>query len=250
MSAAVNGNRAGSANESRVDNPLLQAWDAPHGLPPFEHLRAEHFEPALREAMRGHREDLAAIAGQTAPPDFDNTVAAFDRGGRQLTRVATVFYNLTSSATSPALQAVQRAMAGPMAGHHSAVYMDAALFARLDALHEQRSRLGLAPERLRLLERIHLDFVRAGARLEPTRQARYAQVMEELARLTTQFAQNVLHDESTWQLPLRDEADLAGLPDFVRAAARQAAADRGLDGHVITLSRSLLVPFLSFFATA
>lgn len=227
-------------------NPLLQPWDAPYGLPPFERLDAGHFEPALREGMRRHREELAAIAKQAAAPSFANTVAAFDGAGRLLARVASVFYNLTSSATSPALQAVQRAMAGPMAAHHSAVYMDAALFDRFDLLHERRSMLGLTSEQQRLLERIHLDFVRAGARLEPVRQARYAQVMEELARLTTQFAQNVLHDESTWQLVLQGEADLAGLPDFVRAAARQAAADRGVDGHVITLSRSLVVPFLSF----
>ncbi|MDP1647053.1 MAG: M3 family metallopeptidase [Rubrivivax sp.] len=228
------------------NNPLLEPWDAPHGLPPFERLSAEHFEPALHEAMRRHREELAAIASRPQAPDFDNTVAAFDSAGRLLARVASVFYNLTSSATSPALQAVQRALAGPMAAHHSAVYMDAQLFARFDALYEQRSTLGLTPEQQRLLERLHLDFVRAGARLEPARQARYAQVMEVLARLTTQFAQNVLHDESTWQLVLNNEADLAGLPDFVRAAARQAAVDRRLDGHVITLSRSLVVPFLSF----
>jgi len=228
------------------DNPLLQPWDAPYALPPFNRLRAEHFEPALREAMRRHREELAAIAGQATAPDFDNTVAAFDRAGKLLARVASVFYSLTSSATSPALQAVQRAMAGPMAAHQSAVYMDAALFARFDALHERRAGLGLTAEQRRLLERIHLDFVRAGARLEPARQARYAQVMEELARLTTQFAQNVLHDESTWQLVLQGEPDLAGLPDFVRTAAHQAAIERGVDGRVITLSRSLVVPFLSF----
>ncbi|MDO8419340.1 MAG: M3 family metallopeptidase [Rubrivivax sp.] len=227
-------------------NPLLEPWDAPYGLPPFERLDAEHFEPALREAMRHHREELAAIASQSEAPDFDNTVAAFDASGRLLARVASVFYNLTSSATSPSLQAVQRTLAGPMAAHHSAVYMEASLFGRFEALHERHGTLGLTPEQQRLLERIHLDFVRAGARLEPASQARYAQVMEELARLTTQFAQNVLHDESTWQLVLRDEADLAGLPDFVRAAARQAASDRGVDGHVITLSRSLVVPFLSF----
>jgi peptidyl-dipeptidase Dcp len=229
-----------------TDNPLLQAWDAPYGLPPFDRLRTAHFEPALREGMRRHREELSAIAAQAAAPDFGNTVAAFDGAGRLLARVAAVFYNLTSSATSPALQAVQRTMAGPMAAHQSAVYMDAALFARLDLLHEQRAGLGLTPEQRRLLERVHLDFVRAGARLEPARQARYAQVMAELAQLTTRFAQNVLHDESRWQLVLEDEAELAGLPDFVRAAARQAAADRGLDGHVVTLSRSLIVPFLSF----
>jgi peptidyl-dipeptidase Dcp len=227
-------------------NPLLQDWQAPYGLPPFAELQAEHFEPALREAMRQHRAELAAIAAQPATPSFDNTVAAFDRSGRLLDRVAAVFYNLTSSATSPALQAVQRAMAAPMAAHASAVYMDAALFARVDAVHEQRTRLGLSGEAQRLVERIHLDFVRSGARLAPAAQQRYAQVMEELAALTTRFAQNVLHDESSWSLALPDEAALAGLPGFVRDAARQAASERGLTGHVVTLSRSLVVPFLTF----
>jgi peptidyl-dipeptidase Dcp len=228
------------------DNPLLGAWDTPHALPPFQRLRPAHFEPALRAAMRAHLEELAAIRTQAAPPDFENTVAAFDRAGRQLDRVASVFYNLTSSATSPELQAVQCAMAGPMAAHHTAVYTDLQLFARFDQLHARRASLGLAAEPLRLLERIHLDFVRSGARLADADRSRLAQIMEQLAQLMTRFAQNVLHDESTWQLELRSEDDLAGLPGFVRATAQQAAADRGLSGHVITLSRSLVVPFLSY----
>ncbi len=229
-----------------TDNPLLQTWSAPFGLPPFSQLASEHFAPALHAAMRKQREELAAISAQTDAPSFDNTLAAYDRSGRQLGRVASVFYNLTASATDDNLQAVQREMAAPMAAHHSAVMMDAALFARIDALHTQRAQLGLDAEQLRLLERVHLDFVRAGAKLEPVAQQRYAAVMEELASLTTRFAQNVLHDESSYMLELKSEADLAGLPDFVRAAARQAAADRGREGHVITLSRSLVVPFLTF----
>ncbi|MBL8313447.1 MAG: M3 family metallopeptidase [Rubrivivax sp.] len=227
-------------------NPLLQAWNTPYGLPPFAQIRPEHFEPALNHAMQLHRAEVAAIAGQSEPASFDNTLAAFDRAGRLLDAVAMAFYNLTSSATSPALQAVQRAVAGPLAAHHSAVYQDARLFARIDELHARRAELGLAAEPLRLLERTHLAFVRAGARLAAAARQRHAQIMEDLARLTTRFAQNVLHDESSWHLDLPDEADLAGLPTFVRAAARQAAASRGLPGHVIGLSRSLVMAFLSF----
>lgn len=227
-------------------NPLLQDWHAPYGLPPFELLKPEHFEPALLEAMRQHRVELAELGAQRAAPSFDNTVAAFDRTGRLLDQVAAVFYNLTSSATSSALQAVQRNMAAPMAAHGSAVYMDAALFARIDAVYLERMNSGLSPEAQRLTERVHLDFVRAGARMSAADQASYAQLMQELAALTTRFAQNVLHDESSWHLALPDEAALAGLPPFVREAARQAAAERRLDGHVITLSRSIVVPFLSF----
>jgi peptidyl-dipeptidase Dcp len=227
-------------------NPLLQPWKAPYGLPPFAAITPAHFVPAFEAAMRQHRDELARIGASRAAPDFDNTLAAFDRSGRLLDRIASVFYNLTASETNAELQAVQRAMAAPLAAHDNAVYMDAALFARIDALHEVRDTLGLTPEQLRLLERVHLDFVRAGARLEPAAQRRYGQVMEELAALTTRFAQNVLHDESSFQLALNDEAELAGLPDFVRAAARQAALERGVEGHVITLSRSLVVPFLTF----
>ena len=231
---------------SALPNPLLLPWTAPYGLPPFEQLGSEHFEPALRAAMNEHLAELASIADDPSPPTFANTAAAFDRAGRRLSRVAAVFYNLTSSATSPPLQAVQRAMAGPMAAHHSAVHMNARLFQRLDGLHARRAELSLSAEQQRLLERLHLDFVRAGARFAPAEQARYASVMEQLARLTTRFAQNVLHDESSWQLALHGEADLAGLPEFVRASARQAGIERGLPGPVITLARSLVVPFLTF----
>ena len=228
-------------------NPLLEDWDAPYGLPPFDAIRAEHFVPALQVAMQANRAELDALAAQVEPPSFDNTIAAFDRCARQLGRIEAVFYNLTASHTSPELQAVQREMAAPLSAHYSAVFMHAGLFKRVDALHAQRETLGLTPEQRRLLERTHLDFVRSGARFGADAQARYAQVMERLAELTTRFAQNVLHDEATDQLLLQGEADLAGLPGFVRDAARQAASERGLaEGHVITLSRSLIVPFLTF----
>ena len=228
-------------------NPLLQDWDTPYGLPPFDAIRTDHFVPALRAAMQANRDELDAIATQAEAPSFDNTIAAFDRCARQLARIESVFYNLASSQTSPELQAVQREMAAPLSAHYSAVFMHAGLFQRVDALHAQRESLALTPEQLRLLQRTHLDFVRSGAKLAPQAQARYAQVMEKLAELTTQFAQNVLHDEASYQLPLQGEADLAGLPAFLRDAARQAASERGVaDGHVITLSRSLIVPFLTF----
>jgi peptidyl-dipeptidase Dcp len=228
-------------------NPLLADWTAAHGLPPFDDIQVDHFAPAFKLAMQQHLDELRAVAQQSEAPSFDNTLAAFDRSGRRLDRVASVFYNLSASHTSPELQAVQRAMAGPLAAHDSAVYMDPALFARIDRLHQQSAALGLSPEQQRLLDRVRLDFVRSGARLSGEARQRYAQVMEELAGLTTRFAQNVLHDENAFQLRLAGEADLAGLPGFVRDAARQAAAERGhAEGWMITLSRSLIVPFLTF----
>lgn len=235
-----------------TSNPLLQPWNTPYGLPPFEQIRAEHFEPAFDEALKQHRAEIDAIGANPEPASFDNTVAAMDRSGRLIDRIGELFRNLTSSETSPALQAVQLRMAPLLAAHDSAIYMHKALFERIDALHERREQLGIAPEQKRVLERFHFDFVRAGAKLGPAEQLRYAQVMERLAELTTRFGQNVLADESAFQLVLRDDADAAGLPDFVRTVARQAASDRGIvdasgaDAMVITLSRSHIVPFLTF----
>ena len=233
-------------------NPLVQPWTTPHALPPFAEVRAEHFKPAFDVALAEQRAEVEAIASNPAAPTFDNTIAALDRSGRLLARVGELFHNLGASETSPALQAVEREMAVPLAAHGSAIYMNALLFKRVDALHAQRETLGLNAEQRRLVERIHLDFVRAGAQLGPDAQKRYAEVVQRLAELHTRFGQNVLADESSFRLVLRDERDLAGLPGFVRAAARQAAAERGVfddkggDAHVITLSRSHIVPFLTF----
>jgi len=228
-------------------NPLLAGWDGPFGLPPFARIHPDHFRPAFANAMRAHRDELACIGSQSAEPTFENTVAAFDATGRLLSSLEALFHNLTASATSEALQAVQREMAAPLAAHWSAVYMDDALFKRIDRLHAGRESLDLSDEQRRLLERVHMDFVRAGARLGAENRARYAVLMQRLAELTTAFAQNVLHDEADFALELHDESDLAGLPAFVRATAAQAAAERGLpNAGVITLARSLIVPFLTF----
>ena len=233
-----------------MSNPLMQPWSGVHGLPPFADIQPAHFPPAFDAALAQHRAEIDAIATQAEAPSFANTVAAFDASGRQLARLEHLFYTLAASATSPELQAVQRDLAAPLAEHGNQVYMHQGLFARIDALHGQRERLCLTPEQQRLLERVHLDFLRAGARLAPEARSRYAAVMTRLAELNTRFAQNVLASENGYQLRLTTEAELAGLPGFVRAAARQAALDRGLgDGiHVITLSRSLIVPFLTFSA--
>ena len=227
-------------------NPLLDAWNSPHALPPFADTKAEHFVPAYEVALKSHRAELDAIAADTAAPTFENTLGAFDKSGRLLTRIDQMFYNLAASETSPALQAAEREMAAPMAAHTNAIYMNAGLFKRIDTLYNQRDTLGLSAEQTRLIERVHLDFIRAGAKMAADAQARYGKIMELLAELTTQFSQNVLGDEAAYRLVLNNESELAGLPESLRASAKQAAVERGVEGYVITLSRSLIVPFLTF----
>ncbi|MDH4392035.1 MAG: M3 family metallopeptidase [Aquabacterium sp.] len=227
-------------------NALLIDDDTPLSLPDFSRIATDDFRPAIERGMQLHRDELAALAAQAAAPDFANTVAAFDRCGNLLGRVLAVFHNLTASATSPALQAVQRALSAPLAAHHSAVYQDAALFQRIDAVFQARHGLGLAPEQLRLVERTHRDFTRQGAQLPPAARAEFATIQGQLAELNTLFAQNLLHDENAFILPLADDAAMDGLPEFVRAAARQAAAERGLAQPVVTLGRSLVLSFLGF----
>ena len=232
------------------DNPLLADWLTAYGLPPFEHARPEYFEGAFEVAMAAQRAELDAIANNPERPTFANTVAALDQCGRLYNRIELLFSNLTYSETSPELQAVQRSMAPRLAAHENAIYMHAALFARVDGLYRQRQQLALAPQDLRLLERVHLDFVRAGAQLDGEARQRYGAVMQELAAQCTKFSQNVLADENSFLLELKTESDLAGLPEFMREATRAAAAQRGLgqNSHALSLSPSLTEPFLSFSA--
>lgn len=230
-----------------ADNPLLQAWDTPYGLPPFGSVQPAHFAPAFAVALAQHRAEINAIAHLAEPPDFANTLAALDESGRLLSRITLLFHNLTASQTNSELQAVQRDMAAQLAAHDSATYLNEALFARIETLKAQRDQLALDAEQNRLLDRVHQDFTRAGARLGPQQRQRYSALVGELAVLYTRFSQNVLAEEAAYTLQLPTEADRAGLPAFLLDAARAAAQQRGLgDGaYAITLSPSLVEPFLA-----
>jgi peptidyl-dipeptidase Dcp len=229
-------------------NPFFEDWETPFGLPPFKRVRAEHFPPAFARGMEEEAAEAAAIAGSSTPPDFANTIEALERSGRLLRRVAHVFHNLEASASSPALEEIARDWAPKLAAHHVRLALDPALFARIDALFQERDRLGLAPDQRRLLERRHLRLVRSGARLDAAGKARMAAIAERLATLHTLFGQNVLHDEDEWPLVL-DAGDLDGLPEFARDAAAAAAKERGIEGrYVVTLARASIDPFLAFAA--
>jgi peptidyl-dipeptidase Dcp len=226
-------------------NPLLEPWTTPFGVPPFDLIRPEHFVPAFEQSMRDHLAEIEAIGSDPAAPSFANTIEALQRGGRALERVEQVFSNLVASQGGAELDAIDLTMSPRLARHFMQVSLDPAIFQRIAGLHAARVGLGLEEDQLRLLERLHLDRIRSGAALPPEDRARMTAISERLAVLHTVFGQNVLHDENSWHLPLHD-SDLDGLPAFLRAGARQAAEARGLDGWVITLSRSLIEPFLTF----
>lgn len=225
-----------------MTNPLRDAWETPFGIPPFAEIRAEHFEPAFAAALAEARANIDAIAADPAPPSFANTIEAMERAERQLDRVAAVFYNLTGTDSSDALEALQRQVSPRLAAHHAETTMNGALFARIEAL-ATGARSGLTAEQGRVLDLYRRMFVRAGARLDAEGRARLSEILQRLALLGTDFGQHVLADEKSWSMPL-EAATLATLPPELVAAAAGAAAERGETGHVITLSRSLIVPFL------
>ena len=227
-------------------NPLLARWTGNFGLPPFGSIRPEHFGPAFDRALAMHRAEIDAIAADPAPPSFENTIEALERSGRVLEGVSNVFFVLAGADTSDDIEAIERHVSPLLARHNNALYLNRPLYARIADLYRQRKTLSLDAEQARVLERYNTRFIRAGAALELPAQQRLAAINERLASLGTQFGQNVLADEKAFAL-LLDEGDLAGLPDFARAAARAAAEERGHPGkYAITLARSSVETFLQF----
>lgn len=210
-------------------NPLLETWQTPFGLPPFERIRAEHFAPAFDVAIKQALAEVDAITRLTAPPTFANTIEAMEKQGALLDRVNGVFQNLTSSHTSDALQAVERDIMPRLAAYSSSIELNEKLFARIDAIFNDRAKLNLNPEQLRLIERYHRRFVLAGAKLPAASKKRLAAINEERASLTTKFTQNVLNDTKQFVLKLEKPEDRAGLP---------------ADMQEVTLQRSSIEPFL------
>ena len=238
-----------SAKTSRTatDNPLLENWTSPFGVPPFARIRPEHFLPAFTTAFAAHAAEVAAIASDPAEPSFANTIEALEQAGETLNRISNTFHVLAKAHTNDALLAAERELAPLRAQHWNKILLDERLSRRVDALYRRSGELELTPEQARVLERYHAMFKRAGAALDATAKARLAEINERLASLGTAFSQNVLADEQSYQLELEAEEDLAGLPDFLRAAALAAADERGHAGkHVITTSRSSVEPFLQF----
>lgn len=231
---------------SQMSNPLLGHWTGSFELPPFPSIRPVHFRPAFDRALADHRAEIASIAENPAGPSFENTIAALEASGRDLERMANLFFVLAGADTSDEIEAIEREVSPLLARHNNALYLNPALYSRIADLYRLRHELGLNAEQARVLERYHTRFVRAGGALDKPAQDGLAAINEQLASLGTRFGQNVLADEKSFAM-LLEESDLAGLPDFARAAAGAAAEERGKPGkYAITLARSSVETFLQF----
>jgi peptidyl-dipeptidase Dcp len=228
-----------------MTNPLLAEWDTPFNLAPFDAISDEDFAPAFDAAIQAARAEVAAIAETPDAPTFANTIEALEASGHALDKVLSVFFTVAGADSNPRRQALQREFGPKLAAYSSELYGNKQLFARVEAVWQARATLDLTAEQQRLLMLTHRAFRRAGAALTGEDDARMRAIMARLAELGTGFTQNLLADEAGWHMEL-SEADLEGLPDFVIRSARAAGQEKGTDGPVITLSRSLIVPFLQF----
>ncbi|MEL6587354.1 MAG: M3 family metallopeptidase [Pseudomonadota bacterium] len=228
-----------------MTNPLLAQWETPFDLPPFDTIEDAHFEEAMETGMAEGRAAVAAIADAADPATFENTIDALELADKTLDRVAGVFFNLAGADSTPAREALQRDLAPKLSAYGSEITNNKKLFQRIEALWQARDTLDLTPEQARVLFLTRRSFVRAGAALAGDDATRLTDVKSRLATLGTGFMQNLLADERAWFTDLSD-SDLEGLPDFVILAAKAAGAERDRPGAVVTLSRSLITPFLQF----
>ena len=228
-----------------MTNPILQDWNTPFQIAPFDKISDADFAPALEQALAEHRAEIDAIAGSEEPASFANTIEALEAAGQSLDKVLSVFFTLAGADSNPMREELQREFSPKLSAHFSEISSNKALFARVADLWAARETLDLNEEQARVLMLTHRNFVRAGAALEGADDARMTEIKGRLAVLGTEFTQNLLADERDWFMPLSED-DLEGLPNFVIDTARAAGAEKGVEGPVITLSRSLIVPFLQF----
>ncbi|MCO7223672.1 M3 family metallopeptidase [Pleionea sp. CnH1-48] len=227
-------------------NPLLKTWNTPFGAPPFAEIKTEHFMPAFKKAMAKHLAEVDAIVKSDSVPTFENTIEQLELSGSDLSRVARVFFNLTSTESNDEMQALQREISPMIARHTNAIQMNEALFAKVKTVFENLEKSNLNAEQIRLVKRLHNDAVRAGADLTGEDREKFAKINERISSLTTAFGQNMLNDSRNFKLVL-EKTDLDGMSKSMIEAAAASAKEQGLEGkYLITLQRSSVEPFLQF----
>ena len=238
----------GQGTATAVQNPLLARWEGAYGgVPPFDRVQVALFKPALDAAMSEQLLEINRIATQSEPATFANTIEALEKAGNSLNRVSAVYAVWSSTMNSPDFQTVEREMAPKLAAFSDRITQNEALFKRIETVYNSPEKARLTAEQQRLAWLYFTNFVRAGARLEPEAKARLSQINQQLAVLFTKFSQNVLAEESDQFLVLKDESELAGLPQSIRDSAAAAAATKKQPGAwVIMNTRSSIDPFLTY----
>jgi peptidyl-dipeptidase Dcp len=235
-----------TATAPAASNALLAEWTGSYGgVPPWDKVRPELFPEAFQAAIDARRAEIAAIAGNTAAPTFANTFVPLQNAGRMLTRVNVLFGVMTNNMNSPAYQALDREWSPKLAAANDEIVFNEKLFQRIATIYNNRASAGLTAEQQRLVERTYQQYVRSGAKLNATQKAELGRINQQLAGLFSEFATKVLNDENSWIL-IENEADLAGLPESLRASYRAAAQERNLNGWAVVNTRSSVDPFLAF----
>ena len=241
-------NITNNSNVMADGNPLTAKWEGPYGgVPPFDRVQVPLFKPALEEAMAEQLVEVDRITKNSAPPDFENTIAALEDSGRMLERVSTLYGIWGSTMSTPEFQAVEREMAPRLAAFNDEVTQNEALFKRIEAVYNSPAKAKLTPEQQRVTWVYYTNFVRSGARLNADAKKRLSEINQQLAGLYTKFSQNVLAEETDQFIVLKSEDELAGLPQSLRDAAAAAAESKKQPGTwVIMNTRSSIDPFLTY----
>ena len=228
-------------------NPFLGKYTTPFGIPPFEQIKVEHYKPAFIKGMEEHKKEIDAIVNNKKTATFENTIAALDRCGELLNKVASVFYGQNSACTSDEMQAVSREISPLLSQHSDDITMNAALFKRVKYVYDHQSEEKLDKEQKKLLEETYKSFVRSGANLSADKQEQLRKLNQEISMLQLTFGQNMLAETNAFQLVIDNKDDLAGLPKNLIASSAEVAKERGLDGKwVFTLHNPSVMPFLQY----
>ena len=231
-----------------ADNPLLTVWDTPHQTPPFSRIADAHYAPAIKEGIRMAEANIDAIARQSEPPSFENTIVALEKAAESLDRSTALLLNLNECCTNQQLQQTVLEIMPELTQYENRIWMDRRLFARVETIYQSRNSIPFDSEQTQLLEKYYQHFIRNGVNLDAEKKQRFATCTEELATLTETFNQNALHDTNDFTLHLTDSADLEGLPDGICHEAHDEALRRGLEGWVFTLHAPSYRPFLTYAA--
>ena len=229
-----------------MKNPLLTESSAPFGAPQFDKIENEHYLPAFETAIAEAKAEIDAIIANEEEPTFENTIEAMEYAGGTLNNVAGIFYAVMEAHTNDTLQEIAEQISPMLTEYSMYVSLNPQLFARVKAVYDQKDELGLAQDQMKLLEDNYKGFVRGGANLSDEDKALYSKWSEELSLTTLQFSKNVLAATNAYTLHITDEADLAGLPEFVRTMAAETAAEKGLEGWAFTLDAPSYSPFLKY----